>query len=331
MGVRTLFIAAILTGLLFASRVLGQVDMVCHFDNIVCKAELGGQSAGNWAAALRAAIKAKTEFNQNIADARAKFFALYPDKPGIADATKIFMDLLQQKDIWYLQLALEYSTLRIGNRPGETVPNFVDLIAGGQQMDNGIRPISKDEFNLWVMKVRGRLGPITPGTGQAMYALSADDRVARILEETREEYARYLEMRDNWEFVTAGKTLPAYIVPKEYNTKNKYGEFLYFRFGGVPIADAEPTYAQMVKLLGAGVVESSAEQVRLAPKNPTGTQLVVTTKPPRHYWPRWYDGAGSHRARVRQGNWCVCGTALRLRNAGHAGRRSALSARFARE
>jgi hypothetical protein len=130
------------------------------------------------------------------------------------------------------------------------------------------------------MKVRGRLKLVLPGAGQSMLELSSDYRVAQILEETRDDYTRYVDMRDNWEFVTAGKTLPGYIVPKEYNTKDKYGEFLYFRFGELAIADAKATYAQMVKLLGAGVVESSVEQVRLAPKNPTGTQLVVTTKPP---------------------------------------------------
>src|SRR5688500_3991513 len=41
-------------------------------------------------------------FNQHIAEARDRFWATYPDKPGSADASANFADLLYQKDLYYM-------------------------------------------------------------------------------------------------------------------------------------------------------------------------------------------------------------------------------------
>src|SRR5262245_16177370 len=45
-------------------------------------------------------------FNHHIAEARERFWSTFPDKPGSADASAKFMDLLNQKDIYFMSVAL---------------------------------------------------------------------------------------------------------------------------------------------------------------------------------------------------------------------------------
>ena len=106
------------------------------------------------------------------------------------------------------------------------------------------------------------------------------DRLKKAMDASNEEYLKYVKFRDYWEFNTAGKTLPEYLLPAEYNNKSKYGEFLYCRYGELPLPQANAAYAQMVKLLGQSVVEAAADQVRVAPKITSGARLVVTARAP---------------------------------------------------
>jgi hypothetical protein len=266
---------ALAAGTLLAASAFGQL---CDKDDLPCQSQVDAQMVETMRQEAQASVEAKREFNQKIAAARARYFATYPDKPGAAEAKKTFMGLLQAKDVWYLQLTLLSEGINLPGRR-DTVINFFDFLAGGQQIDGGIRSSAKDEFNYWVLMARKFVFRLVPNNPTAVFLLNAD-QIAKVLESTKDDYAKYVEMRDDWEYVTAGRTLPDYIVPAEYNTKQKYGVFLYFRFGQMPLPDAQATYAQMVKLLGANIVESAAEQVRVAPKTPTGTQLVVTSKPP---------------------------------------------------
>jgi hypothetical protein len=64
-------------------------------------------------------------FNQHIAEARDRFWATYPDKPGSAEATAKFSDLLRQKDVYLMSVA-------VGGI-------FANLGGVGVEMDGGIR------------------------------------------------------------------------------------------------------------------------------------------------------------------------------------------------
>src|ERR1700744_1179253 len=78
-------------------------------------------NSNNFNEALQAMIKeigehlaAKARFDWNIADARAKFWATYPDKPGFKQAQANFGKLLYSKDLYYMVLMKTYSGSGLG-------------------------------------------------------------------------------------------------------------------------------------------------------------------------------------------------------------------------
>jgi hypothetical protein len=54
--------------------------------------------------AYREAVAKKAEMNQELAAARARFWATYPDKPGFEAARVKFVELLHEKDMYYMIL-----------------------------------------------------------------------------------------------------------------------------------------------------------------------------------------------------------------------------------
>jgi hypothetical protein len=69
------------------------------------------------------------------------------------------------------------------------------------------------------------------------------------------------------------------VVPAAFNTKEKYGVYLYIRMGRVSDTEASSIYAGMVKTLGKDVVEAAAEKVRTAEKKPNDDLVTHVNEP----------------------------------------------------
>ena len=264
------------TLMFFAGSLFGFRD--CVYWDKWCQAENDAEIAQQNREAMERLVKAKLEFNRDIAEARAQFFQAYPDGPGVAQAEKKLTGMLHEKDLYYLFLVLflPIDDMDIANRRGpDFLANIMDQNSGGK-LDGGIRPSTMDEFHRWTFAVKRNMPPVKTLAD----VFGTADRLKKAVAASNEDYLKYVKLRDYWEFNTAGKTLPEYLLPAEYNNKSKYGEFLYCRYGELPLPQAAAAYAQMVKLLGQSVVEAAADQVRMAPKITSGARLVVTAREP---------------------------------------------------
>src|SRR5690349_4141894 len=73
---------------------------------VACRARLQAQRDAEWERAFQdwqENLKRRAEYEQKIADARARFWATYPDKPGAAKAQADFANYLHEKDLSILR------------------------------------------------------------------------------------------------------------------------------------------------------------------------------------------------------------------------------------
>ena len=258
--------------ILCAARAFGAtVQCDVHESPISC------QQRANTAAANEKlyyeAVKAKAQFNQDIAVARAKFWATYPDKPGFEAARDKFVEMLHTKDVYFLILR---SMAAIGNSASGLKVNTADyaklgdLYVGATPLDNGISRPSEPEFSDWADAFAKNLA-----ANGGVFTLQAPANTFKALDQSGKEYERYILARDWGEFDLVNR------IPVGYEAARNYAAMLYFRFGHVPQQTGFDIVASMVKTLGADVVESAANQVRAAPKEHDGTLKVTVAEPVR--------------------------------------------------
>src|SRR5579872_524677 len=95
-----------------------------------------------------------------IEAARKRYFALWPDSPGVDQAELDFKRALRQKDAYYLALStsmvLNMAIVKAGNAlavlGGDTSLNDLNRIP--DNMDGGIRPYARPLFARWVAAMR---------------------------------------------------------------------------------------------------------------------------------------------------------------------------------
>jgi hypothetical protein len=200
-----------------------------------------------------------SEFNQQITEARAQFWATYPDKPGADQAQQRFGDLLRQKDAYYLAVAL-------GGR----------LVNAGveEPLDGGIRRSASPEFDDLVKAAsEGFRGGDMMQMGRQFF--TAIDCCPTL-------YKTYVVERDWWEFDHVQR------IPVGCDKPETYGACLYRRWGKVTGDEAGAMYDAMVELLGKQLVYDAAKKVMASPKTDSG-QLVVTVPAP------WKIGPGGSK------------------------------------
>ena len=203
-----------------------------------------------WAGARDQLTQQIWEFNKQIAEARAQFWATYPDKPGAAEAQKRFSDLLRQKDAYYLAVALG----------GRLVDAGVE-----EQLDGGIRRSASPEFDDLVKAAteRFRVGDMMQMGRQFFSAIDCCPTL----------YKAYVIERDWWEFDHVQR------IPVGCAKPETYGACLYRRWGKVTGDEAGAMYDAMFGLLGMQVVYDAAQKVMSAPKTDSGLLVVTVPEP----------------------------------------------------
>jgi hypothetical protein len=151
---------------------------------------------------VRAELRRQIEaFNVEIAAARAKFWATYPDKPGAKEAQKKFFDLLYDKDEFYVTSSLT-NQMSTGGDPGDA-------------LDGGIRSTAQPEFDdlIKACHIGMDYGDLMKMTQSAWAAISRHP----------DEYRTYRLERDWWEFDQMHR------IPAQWDTPERYPIYLYVR------------------------------------------------------------------------------------------------------
>lgn len=138
-------------------------------------------------------------FNADLAEARERFWALYPDGDGFPEAEAWLAELLMQKDIHFL-----HQSMIVQSVPGSD--SFLRLTTGLLgQIDEGILAQAGPEFGRWAIAVRERAGP---------YPLFPNYLGA--LEESGPLYLEYVRMRNRAEFYIGPRSPLRSEDPEEY-------------------------------------------------------------------------------------------------------------------
>ncbi len=158
-------------------------------------------------------VRAKAQFNQDIAVARAKFWATYPDKPGFEAARDKFVEMLRTKDMYFLILR---SMAAIGNSASGLRVNTADysklgdLYVGGTPLDNGISRPSEPEFTDWADAFAKNLQ-----ANGGVFTLQAPANAFKALDQSGKEYERYILARDWAEFDLVNRIPVGYETPRQ--------------------------------------------------------------------------------------------------------------------
>lgn len=153
-------------------------------------ADTTAEGIANAIAATQQWAGAKAEFNQNIAQARAAMWRLYPDGDGFDEARRRFTRLLDEKDYFYIA-----PCIAIGWSQGIGKMEAANHLAGGTQLDDGIPAEAKLHMELLVRKVRESAG--APGD---QLLLVPSPAVTAAFNANRDAYLNYLRVRDRIEF-----------------------------------------------------------------------------------------------------------------------------------
>jgi hypothetical protein len=217
----------------------------------------------------------------SIDQARDRFWATYPDKPGAEKAKQDFAYWLWVKDFYYLRENLKAPVTkdpRTGRRTSTDAANIFDTFGGAAAIDDGIRQVALIEFEDWVNTVRDKLfeGHASNSTDDAfMQGLLASwwigPKFMDAVKAGTNKYAVYATARDWWEFDHANR------VPAGFDTPETYGVYLYSRFHHLPLPSAAANYKKMTELVGVQRVQAAAKRVMEAPKRDDGG-LVVTAE-----------------------------------------------------
>jgi hypothetical protein len=273
---------------IFAVMLLAPFTAIAQCDlfepPIQCRARLQAQQAAEWRHAFQEwqkGMQRRAEFEQEIANARARFWATYPDKPGAEKAQTDFANYLRDKDLSILRDYLPASAItdETGRRSSIDATKAITTLFAGHPIDGGIRQSAMPEFEAWAIAVRAKVFERHTSNStddefmRGFVSAGATPSFFKALDSTEKLYKAYLIPRDWWEFDNA-KRLPA-----GFDSPDAYGTLLYYRWEKIPMPQAGNVYQTFARVVGADAARAAAKQVRDAPKDAQGL-LVVTAKPP---------------------------------------------------
>jgi hypothetical protein len=192
------------------------------------------------------AVKSKLDFETRLAQVRRDFWKAYPDGPGIEQLQKEYSQLLFDKDLSYMLMALV---------AGEK--SIATVLTAHLQPDGGIPPVARKACSAWINALRAHLGAGKDGD----LVFLTHQNFLSALKATQGECEQYALLRNWHEFHRAGRDKEFYPTPEKY---------VHFLFRTGPNActkeEAATIYRQMTQTLGEEHVRAAAETARTARK-----------------------------------------------------------------
>jgi hypothetical protein len=220
------------------------------------------------------------QLNNEIGDARSKYWKRYPDKPGYEEAELTFYKELWNKDMYYLMLALPAGM----NDRATRQPNVMGLLNGSvspedldkfpKNLDAGIRPYAFSLFAIWVNALRRAEGREETKGDEGNFATPFI--IVTALKD-RSNWRKAYEDARNWsEFLSSGLDVSKYLTPKAYLLHQMEAGVSLVNAKAKPADLPDPTvatrelYDQFMKMFGEKEVLAAAAAVLHAPKNSVG-------------------------------------------------------------
>ena len=226
-------------------------------------------------------LKAKfAELSEKIDQARRRYWAAFPNGPGLAEAEAEYLDVLAQKTAVYLTINLmsgmkgqavtSLNTLNF--EPGITVDQYRRKLKGDFSMvDGGLRPSAHPLFVQWINALRRAGGAMKDGdimVNPVVLAVAVTQPSGR-----RQAYER----AQYWsEVLASGIDLKKYYTPELYlqlsleaRVSTRLGEA---QTADIPDCQVETValYGTLARIFGAREVAAAAAAVLAAPKSPWG-------------------------------------------------------------
>jgi hypothetical protein len=229
--------------------------------------------------------------------ARKRYFALWPNGPGIDQAERDFLRAMRQKDAYYLALStsavMNMTFVKAGNAlaalGGDTSLN--DLNKVPDNMDGGIQPYAKPLFARWVAAMR-RAEDKKASSGNAMVdgAQNLMQFVAKMLNDpsanpsllidtlqNESNWRNAYEDARNWaELMSSGVNLSKILPPQIYIRSQMEADVMWSLGQNKPDDLPDPAattldfYNFFVTMFGKQQVEAAANATLQAPKNSVG-------------------------------------------------------------
>ena len=168
-------------------------------------AALFGRGVGKALAAGADLANTKAQFNAQIAAARRRFFAEYPNGKDFAQAEKEFAELLWGKDLYFMSMSLSTGFDDTSPNSISSVLGKMDAVTGGT-MDNGISNSARAMFGRWVHAIRGDLG--AESYRAQLRRLPSASQVVAAIEANEDAYSAYKKDRDDAEFEAQCRARP---------------------------------------------------------------------------------------------------------------------------
>jgi hypothetical protein len=232
-----------------------------------------------------------------IEAARKRYYALWPNGPGIDQAESDFLRALRQKDTYYLamstNLAMNIALVKAGNAlailGGDT--SLKDLNRIPDTIDGGIRPYARPLFARWVAAMR-RAEDNKPPSGSAVVdgAQKLIQFAAKILNDATanpmlmmdtlqddSNWRRAYEDARNWsELMSSGLLLSKFVKPDVYIRCQMEADVSWALGQNKvdnlpdPVAATKEVYDLFVEMFGRQQVYDAANATLQAPKNSVG-------------------------------------------------------------
>jgi len=209
---------------------------------VQCQARMLAQQRAEWEHAVeeqQELNRLRLQVSENIGNARARFWATYPDKPGADKAGPEFARWLWTKDIIYLRQNLQSPLLKDSRGRSSSIDAMKALeTMFSVPIDDGIPEVLRPEFEDWINAVRKKVfeGHTSNSTDDAFMQgfLSAwmGPSFWNALASAEKQYQTYVMARDWWEFDHAQR------VPAGFDKPETYGILLYTRFHHLPVQTA---------------------------------------------------------------------------------------------
>jgi hypothetical protein len=246
-----------------------------------------GTKIGN-AVAATIEVKARiAEANEMIYEARQRFWAVYPDGPGYAEAEATFLHALSEKNASYLSMYLvsgmrgpAVSMINVLNfGPGVTVDQYRRRLRGDITLiDGGINPSAYPLFVQWVNSLRRQGGAMKDGDillNPLPLGLAISQPSSR-----RQAYER----AQYWaEILASGVDLRKYFTPELYMQLTMETR-VSVQLGAAETPDIPDCqaatvalYQTLVRIMGEKEVANAAAAVLAAPKSAWGDLATPVT------------------------------------------------------
>ena len=248
------------SALAFAGHAFGQGSVTYVPPRAIGAASIGQGIGSGLGAAFNGVMGMRTasrQLTQEIEQARADFWATFPDKAGHAEAEERLAGLLFEKDLAYLMVPIIIGDTAESVDDIDLSEFLMTTVSGG--IDNGPPRGTRGHFKRMLETIRSYIGDQPEEV--MMNAFTDQSKFATAFERALPIYMEYVHFRNFAEFERAGRTADFFPTPSSVAYEAiKYGH----QTGRSPYSDEETLarLAQLERVHGRERIENACEQLR---------------------------------------------------------------------